>query len=227
MDLSNPPPGQPLMSPIKENWTPKQRIFVSEYVKDLDGTRAATVAGCAAKQASSMSAQWLDEERFPHITRAIRDKLNRFEQQNDLKAEYVRDYIFTSLEFKPGDYFKPSNNGGWLISEDLYKKLPDKIRRMVEEIKVLVKEGSDGEPGQATYWVRFVNKTQSLALAAKYTLTQKIDANMNLIDWGVLAREKRLADACKPDPVEQRILEVESQVDHQPQNGSVNGNGKY
>jgi hypothetical protein len=80
------------------------------------------------------------------------------------------------LRFCPADYFDPGGRGGWLISQEDYRELPQEIRCLIEEMEtrtVVTETGSI-----STLWVRFVSKTQAMALAAKHQLGEKIQATV-------------------------------------------------
>lgn len=151
----------------------KQRVFISEFIKDFNGTRAAEVVGF--KEPAKAAERMLDPIRSPVVVAVIRQYVNRIEATNDLKAEYVRDYLYTVMEFKPGLYFKPSDGGGWSISEEAYNFLPEKIQRLVEEVEVREVSRVNPQTNETTtarfLWVKFVSKTTAMVTAARYTLT--------------------------------------------------------
>jgi phage terminase small subunit len=61
---------------MSDKLTNKQRAFVAEYMKDLNGTQAAIRAGYSPKTACSIASENL---RKPHIKRAIEDAMSAAE----------------------------------------------------------------------------------------------------------------------------------------------------
>lgn len=65
-------------SPDASNLTPKQRLFIQEYLVDLNGTEAAKRAGFSPKSASSYAAQLLADSRISQaISAAQQSRLAR------------------------------------------------------------------------------------------------------------------------------------------------------
>lgn len=167
------PPNMPL----------KYRLFVIEYLKSMDALLAARRVGFS--QAAAAVKRLMDPKKNPDVVRIIQQHVAKIDRSAQLNANYVREYIHTIMEFKPGLYFKPAGDGGWMIPEDFYYQLPDNIQRIVEEIEV--REVSTGEGDNKTtarfMWVKFVSKTSAMVTAARYTLTQKLEVtkqNVNL-----------------------------------------------
>lgn len=189
---------------IQFKFTDKHRMFVAEYVKDLDGPRAAAAVGF--KNPASAACKLLNPEISPIVVSAIRDAIDKMETRCELTAEYVRDYIQTAMEFKPGKWFKAGEGGGWLISEEAYKLLPDKIARLIEEmeLKEMTKELPDGSITTLKFLrVRFVSKTVAMTTAAKYTLTQRLELPQATLDIGAIM--KRVQEKKQARQVEERI----------------------
>jgi phage terminase small subunit len=66
--------------------TPKQRMFVSEYLIDLNATQAAVRAGYCATFGCQLSAK-------PHISRAIEEALKERSKKAGIDAQWVLDNL--------------------------------------------------------------------------------------------------------------------------------------
>jgi hypothetical protein len=170
--------------------TDKQRVWINEYLIDLNGARAARVAGF--KHPDVAAAKLLNPAKFPLVAAEVQKALAQKELSSLMTAEEVRRYIHTTLRFCPGDYFLPGRKGnqrGWLIEEEDYRRLPQEIRQLVEEMeaRTQVVETPDGARVTKNYlWVRFVSKTVALGLAAKYSLTEKQSIVQTAVPWDAL-----------------------------------------
>lgn len=134
------------------------------------------------------------------VTAAIHQRLQKQEAKSILKAEYVREYIMSVLELCPTDYFRPAPEGGWLIGEDDYYSLPSEVKRLIEDVELRIIRGN-------TYLaVRFVSKSAALAMAARFTLTQKVEATVTAVPWDAIAKQ---ADKELQSPIELRLAEYE------------------
>ncbi|KAF1016192.1 MAG: hypothetical protein GAK31_01681 [Stenotrophomonas maltophilia] len=71
--------------------TPKQRRFVSEYLKDHNGTQAAIRTGYSAKTAKQQGSRLLAEPRIQAAVRAGQQKVAK-------KAEVTVDSLMKELE---------------------------------------------------------------------------------------------------------------------------------
>src|SRR5262249_17238405 len=130
-------------------------------------------------------------------------------------GEEVRRYIQSTRKFCPGDYFLPGRKGnqlGWLIEEEDYRRLPQDIRQLIEdmEARTQVVETPDGTRVTKNYlWVRFVSKTVAMGLAAKYSQTEKHAVAQTTIPWAELWRS--IPNEI-PDEVEMEIAKVSAQL---------------
>lgn len=176
-----------------EQLTFQERRFVDEYVVDMDANRAAVKAGF--KRGAS-----LVKGRGTHVLvpDAIRERLDKMSEVSELKAEFVRDYIHDVLNLCPTDCFDVNEAGDWCIDPAAFAALPHSVRRLVESIE----EKHSG--GKRVFKVNFVSKSQALALAARYTLTEKHEVAVAQIPWDDIssppedAIERRIADVGVP-----------------------------
>jgi len=119
----------------------------------------------------------------PDIGPAIRAKLDERAARSELKADRVRATILDILDLCPTDYFTKLENGLWCIDPDEFRKVPVEVRRLVESVELK----KDRASGDITLNVKFMSKSQALALAAKYTLVEKHDINLNVVPWAQIA----------------------------------------
>lgn len=75
--------------------TPKQALFVKEYLVDLNATQAAIRAGYSAKTAYSIAEENL---RKPEIAKAIQEASKQRAAKVDISAEYVLQTIKNTIE---------------------------------------------------------------------------------------------------------------------------------
>lgn len=79
--------------------TPREGLFVAEYLIDLNATRAATAAGYAAGSAHVTGARLL---RTPAVAAAIEDARARRMQKLEFKAEFVIQELMKLATFDSG-----------------------------------------------------------------------------------------------------------------------------
>lgn len=173
--------------------TYKQRRFVQEYTAHGNAAKARREVGCMSHPLAKASVREAAEARMAEL-----------EVQSELKAEYVRQYIHSALELCPTDYFFIAEDGGWAIDPDKFALLPKEVRRLVDKVEVRTTPR-----GAIHYSVCFISKTAALAMAAKYTLPQKIEADVKHsgLPWERLVAG---AESEAEDPVEKRIAALES-----------------
>src|SRR5581483_3868674 len=96
--------------------TDKQRVWINEYIIDMNGARAARVAGF--KHPDVAGAKLLNPVRYPLVAAEVRKVLAEKELRAEKKADDVLRYIHTAMFFQPLRYFLPGEDGGWFIDED-------------------------------------------------------------------------------------------------------------
>jgi phage terminase small subunit len=65
---------------------PKQQLFVTEYLKDLNATQAAIRAGYSKKTAGSQAHDLL---KIPEIEAAVNDEIDKRVQRTQINGDYV------------------------------------------------------------------------------------------------------------------------------------------
>lgn len=166
-----------------------------EFLVDFDEARASNLHG-RKKFGQLMT--------HPETEREFANALVKVEEESQLKAKYVRDFIYQLLEFCPGEYFNPGPDGHWIVGEQEYKQIPQSVRRFITEFRLL--------PG-GMISVRFVSKEKALELAAKFTLIQKAEMQVAQVPWYELATA---ALSPREDELNKRIAAV-----------AANGNGAH
>lgn len=169
----------------------RQRRFVEEYVVNLNPKDAARAAGLNNVKKL---------QKDVGVQLAVEEKLQELAAKSELKAEYVRNYILSILELCPTDYFTTNERGEWMIQPELFRELPQEVKRLVDTVELKIYRG------EATYSVKFISKQAALAMAARYTLVQKFDVKQAQVPWDELAKE---AEKEVADPIGERLKKYE------------------
>jgi len=80
---------------VRDKLTPKQRMFVNEYLVDLNGTNAAIRAGYSQDTAYAIASENLTK---PEISKEIDRKILERERRTELTADYVLSTIHETIE---------------------------------------------------------------------------------------------------------------------------------
>lgn len=167
--------------------TVPQRTFVAEMLaSDLfNPTKAARAAGYKTpSQAANKLMKNKSVQRA--LGKALRERLERCE----LKADDVLNYLRAALFFNPLHWFKPTEDGGWEITD--LDALPEEVGRLIDEMEVKVRELPDGTK-QSWFKVKLISKSTVLPLAMKHLglfapeLVQQVIA----FDWDSLTQDDK------------------------------------
>lgn len=131
--------------------SPKERRFVSEYLKDQNATKAAKRAGYSAKTARQLGARLLSKVV---IRAAIDTELAKINEKSALTAELVREKVLALLTFDPRKAF---NRDGTM--KDV-TQMDDEIVVALAGIEV---DDSAGEVKK----IKFTDRLRAAELAAK------------------------------------------------------------
>lgn len=210
-DVTEPPSGlgEKLEPGNKRSYlTDKQLIFVEEYLKDMNATRAATAAGY--KNARVQAHQLLDERRNPLVAEAIQKEqaLKRLDAKAD--AQLIVGELVKLALVNPKRLF--SVDGTLLNICDI----PDEVAVCISQLDVQTRTsyGEDGtEVETRTVKIRFWDKLEALRQLAQHLGLLKdiiqigtLNQNQVVIDWNSLYER-----STEPDPVEERIRALEDQ----------------
>lgn len=99
------------MSEIKGDLTPKQQMFVKEYLIDLNATQAAIRAGYSANTAYSIGQENLKK---PEIVQAIQEAMEKREKRTEITAERVLMEL-AKIAFSDLNQFVEVNEDGKII----------------------------------------------------------------------------------------------------------------
>lgn len=162
-----------------DNLEPRQQMFVLEYLKDLNGTKAAIRAGYSENSAASIASENLTK---PNIKEAVKDKINEiFENQQELILKVQRELECLGFaDIKDHIDFDNKLN---------YKTTNETDTRAIESVKVKrsykTKKGSDGDEGFTIEDIEFKMHPKKAALdSLKQMLgvAEKIDVNVSSED---------------------------------------------
>lgn len=152
--------------------TPKQEMFVREYLIDLNATQAAIRAGYSAKTAYAIGEENL---RKPDIAAAVQAGMDKRSQKAGVDAEKVLGEI-SKLAF--ADIRKLFDEQGRLLPVHM---LPDEIAASVSSVEVVTTRipGTDPVEVEHTSKIRFWDKRGSLELLGKHLklFTDKIEVS--------------------------------------------------
>lgn len=144
----------------ESRFTPKQAIFIAEYLVDGNGTRAAIAAGVPERSASVTSSRWLKNKR---IAAVIAERQAQRAAKLEITADRVLQEIAKLAYYDPGKLYdargrlKPVH------------QLDDVTRAAVAQLEVEETEttvAGDAENGKASTAI-ISTKTKKLRLADK------------------------------------------------------------
>lgn len=141
--------------------TPKQFLFVKEYLVDLNGTQAAIRAGYSARTAHAISEENL---RKPYIAAAIQEAMDKRAERVDLTADRVLEEIKHAAFLDPIDLF---SDDGRLLP---LKEMPERARRAISGIEVEEIYDGTGKDRQLIGYlkkIKLVSKEGTLTLAGR------------------------------------------------------------
>lgn len=165
--------------------TPKEQLFVAEYLACLNGTKAAINSGYAPRSANVTACRMLTKA---HINLAIAEGLRRLIDKPISEAERV---IKEALVLAYSDIRKAFNDKGQLLD---VKDLPDDLAGAVSSVEITERQTLSGAI-EYTKKLRFWDKPSALTLLGKYhkILTEKLEVSGDV-------RVISLADARKMSP---------------------------
>lgn len=175
----------------------QERAFVSEYTEHFD----AEAAGFEVGLGPGAGKRFMQAPAHSNVQRAVAEKQQERDGDSRLNAQYAKEYLYGLMELCPIDYFELGPDGDYYIDPGEMKKLPREVKRYIEGVELRRTKYGD------FYTVKFVSKTAAMAIAARYTLTQKLEAAVLTaqVPWSQVAAavgrkeldevERRIADA--------------------------------
>ena len=155
--------------------TPKQSLFVKEYLVDLNATQAAIRAGYSAKTASSIG-----EQLFRKIE--IRSAVDAAMKKRVQKTEFNADRVLKEIErVATVDPISLVNEDGTMKR---MQDIPEDVRRAIASVEII--ELFEGK-GDKRKWIgylkkiKLVPKNESLNMAGRHfkMFTDVLDVNVN------------------------------------------------
>jgi phage terminase small subunit len=149
-------------------FTPKQKRFIKEYPKDLNGSKAAERSGFSKKTARQQAARLLSNV---NIQRAIRREL----QKRAKRTEITQDRVLSELAligFSDLKHYIDIDPDTGAIRAKGFKAMPENTSRALKTIKEdrVIKEDADGKKVTVYDKVRFelYDKPKALELIGRH-----------------------------------------------------------
>ena len=137
--------------------TPKQKIFVDEYLIDFNATRAAIEAGYSKKTARKIGQENLTKPDIKEaVEKAMKERSERTEITQDMVLKELATFGFANIQ----DYIKHSKDG--LIIFKSIDDVPEDAARAIEAIKVI----DNGKKGSVEF--KLHSKSRGLELIGKH-----------------------------------------------------------
>jgi len=170
------------------NLTPKQELFVAEYLKDLNATQAAIRAGYAESGARTEGARLLANA---DIAAAVKAAIDARTEQVKIDANYVLRELFKlanvdlSAAYDEFGNLKPIH------------EIPEDVRKAIAGIEVFEERDHEGTYLGRTRKVKFWDKTRALEMLGRHLALFKdrieVSVDSKLTDELRAARERAAA----------------------------------
>lgn len=166
--------------------SPKHELFVLEYIKDWDATRAATVVGY--KHPTVEASKLLNPTKYPQIYLAIEEHRKQMRLEAEIDAKAVVKELVRLATLNPKRLFKID---GTLLN---IHEIPDEVAVCIREFRVQTKtiESEDGSEPTVTITtaeVRFWDKLDALRQLGQHlgllkeTVNNTTNINQLVISW--------------------------------------------
>lgn len=142
--------------------TPRQQVFVTEYLVDLNATQAAVRAGYSAKTAHAQGPRLLEHVE---VRAAVDDALKRRSERVEVKADDILRELLRLAMVDIGEAFDA--NGRLKPIKDI----PPDVRRAIAGIEVFEEfkgSGQDRIPVGEVRKLKFWDKVKGLELLGKH-----------------------------------------------------------
>jgi len=161
--------------------TEKQKLFVAEYLKDFNGTRAATAAGYSKKTAKVIAYENLAKTEIQEaLNIAIAERIKRTETDADMVLEYHKNILHMSVREILNDDFTVKPLSEW----------PDVWCQMISGVEVAELFAGSGDAKQMIGLLKkmkWVDKLKNLELLGKHVDVQaykdkaEVDHNFRVV----------------------------------------------
>ena len=156
-----------LLMPKQAKKSPRQIIFVREYIKDFNGTRAALAAGCPKASAHVTASRWL---KLAKIQADIERCIGRTTRKYDISADSVLGELAKLGFSNMADYTAVQADGSAVV--DLSGVSRDKMAAVEAiETREYIEPGADSEDGRRVVRnikIKLSNKREALELLGKH-----------------------------------------------------------
>ena len=133
--------------------TPRQELFVLEYLKDLNGTQAAIRAGYSRRTANEQAARLLAK---PSVAAAVAEAMAERKERVRIDTDELE---WQAERIAAADIRKMARGGAFLALEEI----PDDLAPAISSIEVVTKDVGKGEIENLAK-VRFWDKNAALRL---------------------------------------------------------------
>jgi phage terminase small subunit len=128
---------------VKRKLTPKQRLFIKEYLIDLNATQAAIRAGYSKKTARSIGQRLLT---YVDIRNELVAAMHTREEKTDITAERVLKELALIAFADMKNYVAISEDG--VVTANTWDEMPESASRVVQEVKEVRRIMGSGEGGK-------------------------------------------------------------------------------
>lgn len=177
--------------------TTQQRRFVLELLAS-DTFHPADAARAAGYVQPSTAAYKLLKR--PDIQAALGKLQREREERCQLKADQVLDYLRRVLYLNPLEWFFPSEDGGWTVSD--LSVLPPEVGELIDGMEIKTRTTDDGET-HTTFKVTLVSKATALSLAMKHVSVDKHEVK-HMMNWDAMYEEQPVVDIVDAESFEVR-----------------------
>jgi phage terminase small subunit len=171
--------------------TAKQFLFCQEYIKDLNGSRAATAAGFKEHSASAAASRMLD---WPHIQEHIQMLMDKRANKMGIDADRVLKSILAIAEFDIGDLYTPEG-----VLKPVHQ-MPKEVRQILSGVKV-GEIKVDGERVGEMVEPKIPDRLKALELLGRHLklFTDKIEHSGDITIADRMAKARERVKAGKKD----------------------------
>lgn len=168
---------------LKKRLTPKQRLFVAEYLKDFNGTRAAIRAGYPKKTAQAIASENLRKPLILDALSQARNSIEKKEERALMEAYEVEAHLDALIRQNPKRYYDEDGN---------FKPIQD----LSDEEAYAINEMTRIETEMGTHFkLKFESKLQAIVKKMERLGLMKqvveVPALQNLVDLLTQAEERK------------------------------------
>lgn len=152
----------------KGQLTPKQALFVQEYLVDLNASGAARRAGFAESVATSHCTLWVSKTKnlcpakYHHVWDAVQEALKARSEAVSITAQDLLKELHTMVSADMRDAYDQNGNMKPI------NELPEGIAKMVTGVDVFEERDSEGNFMGYTKKLRFASRLQLVELTGKH-----------------------------------------------------------